>query len=757
MPLTPPRLDDLDHKTVFESLRARIPVVAPDWTDHNDSDPGITMLQLFSHLAEMVGYRLNRVPEKAYVEFLKLVGVQLKPAQAALTHMAFALTRPERATGVLIAAGTRITAKGGGGEPPVFETDRGLDVLPAQVAALITTRHELLDINGPGDTGPVAGMLPQAYIDERFSIVWDGKAPKLKDMPTQPVTLFAKPHEATHDTLYVALAFNQSAAAGFKGARAALHLQLDDDEQPDDDASAQAGGPPLSIDNIVPEGAVLVGYHYYRPPGTGELAGSWEPLLVLADETDGWTRSGHIRFEVPPKIGPVPAGSWQDVAAGVPHPLPGALKTPVDDTPADVPVSGWLRVRFAVPPQVSVRSLSFNTVSASHLQTVRNERLGQGNGQPGQLMQLAQGNIAAGTLQLVSREIAQPDEWLAWRAVSDFDTAGPEERVYVLDAEAGAVIFGDGARGRPPRTGERVVAQIYRHGGGKGGDVATGAVSQPSGLPANVSGAFNVTPARGGRDAETLDAAKQRAPRAFAQRGRAVTADDFIDAACTAPGARIARATVVPLRRPYPQGHLIDGERASGVDMDTVAPGTLSVVVVPELDAAYPVPTPGALAAVARHLDGLRLLTTEVHVSTPQYVRLHDLQVTVRAKAGYTATALREGIADALRRGFHALTGGPDKTGYPFGGSLHHADLVASVSGVPGVARVESLSCWADGLSPEGDEPALQWRYERRVPVRLTNCPDPDSPDDVLNLVLLPDELPFVDATSLMVTVVGAP
>ena len=246
MPLTPPRLDDLDHKTVFESLRARIPVVAPEWTDHNDSDPGITMLQLFSHLAEMVGYRLNRVPEKAYVEFLKLVGVKLTPAQAALTHMAFTLTRPERATGVLIAAGTRITAKGGGGEPPVFETDRGLDVLPAQLAALISTRHELIDINGPGDTGPAVGASPQAYIDERFSIVWDGKAPKLKDMPTQPVALFAKPHEATHDTLYLALAFNQSAAAGFKGARAALHLQLDDDEQPDDDASAQAGGAPLS-------------------------------------------------------------------------------------------------------------------------------------------------------------------------------------------------------------------------------------------------------------------------------------------------------------------------------------------------------------------------------------------------------------------------------------------------------------------------------------------------------------------------------
>jgi len=757
MPLTPPVLDDLDYATVFEALRSRIPIVAPEWTDHNDSDPGITLLQLFAHLAEMVGYRLNRVPEKNYVEFLKLVGVRLAPAMAARTRMVFTLTRPERCVGLLLPAGTRISAKGGSGKPPVFETDRALDLLPAQLAALISTRHDLLDINGAGDSGPGSSGAPKAYIDERFAIVWDGKTPKLKDMPTQPVPLFAKPNERTHRTLYLALAFNQSAAAGFKGARAALHLQLDDDEQPDDDASVQAGAAPLSLHNIVAAGAALVDYHYYRPPATGDSAGSWQPLLVLADETEGWTRSGSLRFEVPLKIGPVPAGSWVDVAAGVPHPLPGALKTPVDDTPAEVPVSGWLRVRFAVPPQVSLRSLSFNTTIASHLQTVRNERLGEGNGRSDQTLALANGNLAAGTLVLVSREPAQPEAWLAWRERPDFDSAGPDDRVYVVDAEAGSVIFGDGERGRAPRAGERLVAQVYRHGGGALGDVATGAVSQPAGLPSTVSGAFNLTPARGGRDAQTLDDAKKRAPRAFAQRGRAVTADDFADAACAAPGARIARATVVPLHRPYPPGQLIAGERASGVDMDSEAPGVLTVVVVPAVDGAYPVPTAGALAAVAAHLDGLRLLTTEVHVSTPQYLRLYDLQLVVRAAAGYTVTALREAIADALRRRFHALSGGADGDGYAFGASLHHADLVAAVFGVAGVARVESLSCWADGQSPAGDEPAMLWRHERRVPVRLTNCPDPDSADDVLHVVLFPDELPFVDAMSLSVSVVGSP
>lgn len=754
MPLTPPRLDDLDYTTVFESLRGRIRIVAPEWTDHNDSDPGIALLQLFSHLTEMVGYRLNRVPEKAYIEFLKLVGVKLAPAVPARTRVAFTLTRPERATGLLLPAGTRIKAKGGGGKPPEFETDAALDLVPAQVAALVTTRHELLDIHGPNESGPAPGTTPKAYAAERLSIAWDGKTPKLKDMPTQPVPLFAKANEQTHRTLYIGLAFNRSSAAGFLGARAALHLQLDDDEQPEEDASVRAGSQPLVLQNAVQNGPALAEYHYYRPPENGASVDPWEPLMLLADETEGWSRSGQIRFEVPLAMGPVPDAAWEEVVAGVAHPLRGALKTPVDDTPPDVPVSGWIRVRFAIAPRVALRSLNFNTVVASNLETVQDEWIGEGNDRAGQVLPLANGNVAAATLRVLSRDIVQPDEWLAWREVADLDTAGADDLVYVLDAEAGTLLFGDGARGRAPRTGERFLAKSYRHGGGVKGDVGTGAVSQPSGLPAAVGGAFNVAPARGGRDAETLDAARLRAPRAFARRGRAVTAEDFSDEACQAPGARIARATVVPLRRPYPQGHLIGNQPASGVDMEAEAPGALTVVVVPDAPGAYPVPTVGVLTAVAAHLDKVRLLTTEVHVGTPQYVRLHDLQIVVSAASGYTVTALRESIADTLRTRFHPLTGGADGKGYPFGGSLHHADLVAAVFGVAGVTRVQSLTCWVDGRTPDADDPALQWRLERRERVRLTNCPEPGHAEDTVDIALLPDELPFVDAMTLMVTVV---
>ena len=758
MPLIPPIVADLTYATVEPMLRERIPLVAPEWTDHNASDPGIAMIQLFAHLSEQLGYRLNRVPEKTYVEFLKLAGVTLTPAKAAETRIAFTLAKPAEASVVLVPAGSRINGKGPGGAAPVFETDRDLDVLPAQVAALLTTRADPRNINGPGDTGPAAmGIDPVTYVDDRFSLVWDGKKPKLKDLPLQPLGLFLRPEESTHRVLCIGLAFNQIRSAGFLGARANLHLQIDGDEEPDPDSQVEAGGTPVTIANALPEGPPLVSYDYYRPPAIGESAGSWQPLSLLSDDTDGWNRSGTIRFDVPERLGPVPEAEWAAVEPDMPHPLVDQIKTPLSNTPAAVPISGWLRVILALPPKIRIRSLSFNTVTATNLQTVLGERLGRGTGLSAQTMALANTNLAQSSLSLVSRDPNRAPEYLNWRQVPDFDDIGPDDPAYVLDAEAGLILFGDGYAGRPPFATETLIAERYRHGGGTDGNVDTAAVAQPEALPAVLDGAVNVTPARGGRPAETVEEAKRRAPAAFRRRDRAVTTADFCEEACAAPGVDIARAVVIPHHLPYPLGHQIGPLTASGINFATQTPGALTVLAVPNRPGAYPMPTEGELGAVARHLDQRRLITTELHIATPQYVRLFDMTVVVRAAPGYSETVLHEAIIDRLRLRFHVLTGGADGTGFPFGAPLHHADLVAEVMGVPGVARVEGLDGYADSNTPTSATRQFSWRVERRNPVRITNCPRPEVPSDTDRIVLLPDECIFIDPDGLLVTVVGAP
>ncbi len=73
MPLELPNLDDLTYdELVTEAIRT-IPNYAPEWTNHNPADPGITLIELFAYLSEMLLYRQNRVTDKNVCAFLKLL------------------------------------------------------------------------------------------------------------------------------------------------------------------------------------------------------------------------------------------------------------------------------------------------------------------------------------------------------------------------------------------------------------------------------------------------------------------------------------------------------------------------------------------------------------------------------------------------------------------------------------------------------------------------------------------------------------
>jgi predicted phage baseplate assembly protein len=767
VPIQSPQLDDLSFQTVADQLRRQIALFAPEWTDHNDSDPGITMLQLFAHLAEQIGYRLNQVPDKVYIELLKLVGVRLRPAAASTTSLAFYLTKPELATAFAIPNASSIKAKSGN-PPPTFETTVDLDAVPAQLAAIVTT--ESADLRNISAGTPAIQQTDTAatYVPNRYSLEWDGRTPKLKDWPTQPVPILARPSEAGHTHLWLGLAFNPSVAAGFLGQRVTLTVQLDDDEQPDPLGLAACND---DVEAATADVGPTVAVTYYRPPRPGQAQGSWQPLALLADSTAGWTKSGQLRFDVPAAIGPVPDGEWVDVRAPstlttaqicaqasgtatplpapIKHPLVGALKTPVVGTPTKVPVSGWIGIGFQTPPATfSLRAITFNAAPAIAATTVTNELVATGDGRSDQTVRLVNGNVLPATLALLVEDVVDLT-YYAWSQVDDFDTAGPDDRVYVLDPEAGLVYFGDGVHGRVPGLGARIVASRYRWGGGASTELGAGTVTQGQGLPSAVQDVVNVVAARGGRDAETLDQAKLRAPQAMKTLGRAVTADDFDFLARQTTGANIARTAVIPLRRPYQA----EGLTRAGVDMDRVAPGAISLVVVPAGDGLYLVPTETVLRTVCRYLDQYRLITTELYVVPPQYVRIFDLTVSVVAKPGYTRTQLRETIATRLETYFHVLTGGPDGTGSPFGGTIYYAELVAEAFRSEGVDRVEALTASYDGNAPAppGEPPPMQWRPERLTPRNLVGCPTGPTDDDRIDLFA--DECVFVDASTLNVIV----
>lgn len=77
MPLTVQNLDNRTFEDLVAEAKSLIPVYAPQWTNYNPSDPGITLIELFAWLCEMIIYRVDQVPNKNYISFLKLLGVEL--------------------------------------------------------------------------------------------------------------------------------------------------------------------------------------------------------------------------------------------------------------------------------------------------------------------------------------------------------------------------------------------------------------------------------------------------------------------------------------------------------------------------------------------------------------------------------------------------------------------------------------------------------------------------------------------------------
>ncbi|MFF9066514.1 putative baseplate assembly protein [Streptomyces sp. NPDC014891] len=138
MALPSPNLDDRRFQQLVDEAKRYVQQRAPEWTDHNVSDPGVTLIETFAYLVDQVLYRLNRVPDKNYHAFLDLLGIRLFPPTAAAAEVDFWLSAPQPDT-VTLPPGTEVTTAGGETDDAVvFATTGELRVLPSELTRLVT-------------------------------------------------------------------------------------------------------------------------------------------------------------------------------------------------------------------------------------------------------------------------------------------------------------------------------------------------------------------------------------------------------------------------------------------------------------------------------------------------------------------------------------------------------------------------------------------------------------------------------------------
>lgn len=188
MPLLLPPSDERTFGSLMADVRARLPRLAPAWTDHNASDPGITLLELLAYLTETELYRLARVTTAQRRAFLRWFGLESHGPTVAYTVVA--LVAPGGAR-VAVDADRELGSAAGG---VTFSTTARLDVQPGGIAGLFAGASALFTSVMPE---PVAQLAAPALAlgpagDEAFTIALDRPA-------SGEVTLYVWTGAADHD------------------------------------------------------------------------------------------------------------------------------------------------------------------------------------------------------------------------------------------------------------------------------------------------------------------------------------------------------------------------------------------------------------------------------------------------------------------------------------------------------------------------------------------------------------------------------
>jgi predicted phage baseplate assembly protein len=445
------------------------------------------------------------------------------------------------------------------------------------------------------------------------------------------------------------------------------------------------------------------------------------PLTVVADTSDGGRTPGVTLLRLPSDANlltpPVTNGDPMYAgAAAAPPQLPNGL--------TQDQVVLWLTLTTADPSGLALGWLGINATAITALTPVPNEVLGVADGTGDALFRLAHAPVDPSSLVL---EVwpAGASQGQSWRAISNFGQAGPRDQVFVLDATAGTVTFGDGVRGLRPTAGATIVAQAYSYGGGSNGNLPAGSLKA---VTPNAGTVRQEIATSGGSDGETVPEAERRIPAFLANRERAVTAGDFQALALATPGLSLGRAEVV-------QG-LMPGAEAAATRPNV--PGVVSVFVWPDQQMALgaaPVAKLEQLRRVFAFLRQRALIGTQLFVLAAVPIDIH-IGVSIKLRNGLDQLAAIQAMQQTLVSYLWPLPpGGVDGAGWPLGRNVAMDEIRTEAGRAAGVLAVDGVTLhrrdsgvWSNPVDPVG---LKAWEVPRLYSIGVAfDGADPPAPED---------------------------
>ena len=738
MPIQIPQLDDRDFEQLFAEAKARIPVHTKEWTNFNESDPGITIVQLFAFMTENLLYRSNRIPEANRLKFLKLLGIGLQPASAAQGLVTFRNDRGPITAWPLDAGAADLRAG-----KIAFRMRTGLCILPVTAAAYYKKprldftsapplHYQLLYqslLEGPNDQ-------LQFYQSVQLDPPEIGKPLPTVDLVSDTIdrslwVALVGPPNVPVSTVRAAIA-GQTLTLGIYPAPYAAQQSAGRVLTPVEAKPVVTGDPGLIFEvaapDLDPTGQFGVGPgKYVRPnveyaenvldtPGIVQITLPEYNKLVLWDfdpEEDGTD-------DYPPFV------ENKDLAKRIAT----WVRIRVRDEQAVAQSNGSTPQGTStgrIQQQAQLTWVGVNAARVIQAVPVPQERLGVGTGAPDQVYKVANTPVIVDTVQTAEDlvptstfvlEIQNVDGgWDTWLMTDDLYAAGPTDKVYTLDKESGLISFGSGLKGMRPPLGA-VLRVSYEYGGGLDGNVAIGAINKSPSLPGGFKVENPVTLWNASAGETTADG-EHNIPRYLKHRDRLVTASDFHDITLRTPNVDIGRVEVLSLFNPL---------KCDANNPFQSWPGVVTVMVIPKFDQRQPeAPLPDRLFldAVCTWLDPRRLITTEIYVRGPVYVPVW-VSIGIVTMPGQLRELVQKNVQAAIHEYLSPLFGGPPVptaaalldmdipdpvatpkdpcklpgTGWPLWTDLRVQDLEAVATRVVGVRYVDSIKLGVRMIAP---------------------------------------------------------
>lgn len=680
-----PNLDDQRYIDIVEAAKRRIPVIFPEWTDLNEHDPGITIVELFAWLKEMQQYYLNRISDRTRENMLHLLGIERLPAAPSKAVVRFLEEAPERlAQGVSIytADGTEFVSTEEYRTAPfrlgnVFVENGGVytDVTdPARYSAA-----SLYPFGSRLDSGERCLYIEiSKIIDDRF---FDGAELLFDIFDKLPVQRNASDGVVPPPR---GIAWEYSTAQGFV---------------PCGVLSDATYGLSFGGDIILKIGRDIA------PFGAGALPHSMWIRARL-------TNSG---CEDMPQICRICCGALKltqktRLAAADDIVLDGKNHVGIDDMLAARGIGfvfvrdrhGWFFDKSTVITKydigaafgISGLAACFDCDRQAEVRIVRCEdsfgRSGMffsSSGLPRQEFEFDPGGIVICEdirVMVKDRESDEYPRWNEYRYISSLSLAGAYDRCFTYDEERHILIFGDNEHAEAPPPGIRnimvISCSITR---GVSGNVPAGNLKE-----LNISGRSypidSSTDSYGGRNRESIAHMLERLKIRMNTCGRTVTLEDYRTAALNTPGLRIADAKAIPFFDP--EQPIEQSDESENKSLNTV-----TVVVLPYSAEQFPMPDKRFVSAVKSHLEKHRLITTRVLVTAPIYIRA-DISAEVICLTQEVAQVCRR-IEDALC-GMLSIRGSDGRT--RFGEPIADADIIGCICNVEEILSVKQLCVKVD-------------------------------------------------------------